>query len=272
MMRDTEWRWVDGVSWVEADLRGLRPTRRARWWPYGGRHYDDCQERRTRGGVLSTDERVARLLRTRKSWLFDLDGTLIDSASIHEAAFRDALVELAPQLLHRFHYQGGASTLEAMSALTGDVTLARRLSERKQQLYLEAAAAQKIRPISGSEDLLDVLDTARRGVYLVTSGSRRAVNAVLELLGLTRYFAAIVTSEEVVRNKPAPDIYEEACRRWSLDKNEVIVIEDSANGARAALAAGLTTLQVNSATVEPGALPLRSLRMAHSLLVGGSDA
>lgn len=60
---------------------------------------------------------LAEILGNKRAWLFDLDGTLVDSAPAHRAAFHAALAELAPEALDEFRYRPGVATLELMNEL-----------------------------------------------------------------------------------------------------------------------------------------------------------
>jgi beta-phosphoglucomutase-like phosphatase (HAD superfamily) len=74
---------------------------------------------------------------------------------------------------------------------------------------------------------------------------------VLELAGLTECFRAVVSSEEVTRGKPAPDVYLEAARRISVEPASCAVVEDSTNGIRAAAAAGMRVIAIPNQAFVP---------------------
>lgn len=78
------------------------------------------------------------------------------------------------------------------------------------------------------------------------------IDLLLELAGLADRFAATVSSEEVARGKPAPDVYLEAARRLHIDPARAVAVEDSANGIRSAWAAGMTVVAVPNAMSPPG--------------------
>jgi HAD superfamily hydrolase (TIGR01509 family) len=79
---------------------------------------------------------------------------------------------------------------------------------------------------------------------LASSANREIIDLVLELSGSGGTFAATVSSEEVARGKPAPDVYLEAARRLGVEPARSVAIEDSSNGLRSAAAAGMTTIAV----------------------------
>ncbi|WP_027006586.1 HAD family hydrolase [Conexibacter woesei] len=77
---------------------------------------------------------------------------------------------------------------------------------------------------------------------LASSANREVIDAVLDAADIARHFAATVSSEEVARGKPAPDVYLEAARRIGADPNDCAAVEDSSNGLRAAGAAGMVVI------------------------------
>ena len=86
---------------------------------------------------------------------------------------------------------------------------------------------------------------------LASSSHRRVIDATLAATGLTDVFRAVVSSDEVARGKPAPDVFLEAARRLGAEPADVLVVEDSLNGLKAARAAGMTTVLVPNASVPP---------------------
>jgi HAD superfamily hydrolase (TIGR01509 family) len=97
--------------------------------------------------------------------------------------------------------------------------------------------------LPGARDAVERL--ARRWPLAVASSSNRPlIDLVLELAGLSGSFRATVSSEEVPRGKPAPDVYLEAARRVGADPAACAAIEDSTNGIRAAAAAGMRVIAV----------------------------
>jgi beta-phosphoglucomutase-like phosphatase (HAD superfamily) len=88
---------------------------------------------------------------------------------------------------------------------------------------------------------------------LASSANRPVIDAVLGVSGLDRFFAATVSSEEVARGKPAPDVYLAAASALDVDPSDVVAIEDSANGIRSAAAAGMTVVAFPNAQFPPDA-------------------
>ena len=84
---------------------------------------------------------------------------------------------------------------------------------------------------------------------LASSSNRELIDAVLEAGGISGLFAATVSSEEVARGKPAPDVYLEAARRLGVEPGGCVAIEDSHNGIRSAKAAGMSCIAIPNRAV-----------------------
>jgi HAD superfamily hydrolase (TIGR01509 family) len=99
---------------------------------------------------------------------------------------------------------------------------------------------------------------------LASSSNREVIDLVLELSGLADAFIAAVSSEEVDRGKPAPDVYLEAARRVGVAPDRCVAIEDSSNGLRAAVAAAMPVIAVPNPHYPPDddALGLAAARIA----------
>lgn len=207
-------------------------------------------------------------LRGRRYWLFDLDGTLVDSGPAHEAAFRAALARLAPELLGSFRYdaRAGASTRQVVTALGAAPEVVEPLIRLKQRLYRESVAAGKVAVFPGAHRLLDLLTGRGHQVYLVTSGSRGSVERVLAAGALADRFRGVLTGDDVPVSKPDPEFYRHACRLWGIPADAAVAVEDSAHGTASALGAGLVTIQVHAAEPAPGALAVRDLAEIVSFL------
>jgi len=91
----------------------------------------------------------------------------------------------------------------------------------------------------------------RRAVAIASSSHPRVIAAALDALGLRDTMGAIVSSDEVAAGKPAPDVYLAAAERLGVDPGRCLVVEDSLNGVRAGVAAGMTIVLVPNASVPP---------------------
>jgi HAD superfamily hydrolase (TIGR01509 family) len=92
---------------------------------------------------------------------------------------------------------------------------------------------------------------ARWPLGVASSANRPVIEAVLDSTGLARHFAATVSSEEVARGKPAPDVYLAAAEALGVEPHDAVAIEDSSNGIRSAAAASMTVVAVPNAHYPP---------------------
>lgn len=209
-----------------------------------------------------------RRRRTAGVWFLDLDGTLVDSGPVHDAAFRAALAEVAPGLLGGFDYgaHAGAGTGDVARALGLAGADAARLVRRKREIYRAHVGAGKVTAFPGAHRLLDRLAERGRPAYLVTSGSHGSVARVLAACGLEGRVRGVLTGDDVPAGKPDPAFYRAACARWSVDPADAVAVEDSAHGAASAVGAGIRTLLVHAAAPAPGAVPMRDLDAIADLL------
>ncbi len=174
--------------------------------------------------------------------IFDLDGTLVDSEENHYES--DRLLMLRRGI--RFTKEAKAAYVgkdihEMVRGVVQDYGLTEdpaALVREKSALYRELAL-RSTRMYPPIRPLLEGL--AKRGIPMaIATGSDASIGgAILESLGVRRHFSLIVSSVEVGRGKPAPDIFLEAARRLNVAPEECIVFEDTAWGVEAALRAGM---------------------------------
>jgi HAD superfamily hydrolase (TIGR01509 family) len=186
---------------------------------------------------------------TFQAFIFDMDGVIVDSEPLHERAFREVLEEIGHGRTHGIDFPAyyGQSDLVVWRDFIARHHPTQSLEEllaRKEEKF--GVLLQQEEPIfSGLLELLAKLSQRRR--LALASGSRHpTINAVLAMSGLRRFFSAVVSSEDVARGKPAPDIFLRAAELLEVAPNECCVIEDSASGVEAALAAGMTVIAITN--------------------------
>jgi len=187
--------------------------------------------------------------------VFDLDGVLLDSEQLWDEARRHVVTR-----------QGGRWRPEATAALQG-------MSAPEWSRYLRDELSVPLDPPTIDRLVVDdLLDRYRRDLPLVpgareavgrlgqrwplalaSSSNRTVIEEVLAVAGLTASFAVVVSSEEVQRGKPAPDVYLETARRLGRPPRSCAAVEDSANGIRAAIAAGMPVVAVPNPHYPPPA-------------------
>jgi HAD superfamily hydrolase (TIGR01509 family) len=187
--------------------------------------------------------------------VFDLDGVLVDSEQLWDEVRED----LARERGGRWHDQAQADMMgmssPEWSRYMHDVI---RLSEPPDEINAEvvrrllARYRESLPLIDGAVEAVERL-AGRWPLGVASSSNREVIDAVLDAAGITERFAATVSSEEVARGKPAPDVYVEAARRLGVDAESCAAVEDSRNGIRSAHAAGMRVIAIPNAHYPPSA-------------------
>lgn len=177
--------------------------------------------------------------------IFDCDGTLADTMPLHWEAWSEIARRHGLQLSEeRFYSLAGVPSRDILRTLADEqgVTLDPvAVSHEKEEAYLERLA--HVGPIHM------VVEIARRNrgilpMAVASGGTHRVIEQVLEHLGIRDLFQAVVTSEDVQNQKPAPDIFLEAARRISVPPQSCRAYEDSDLGMLAIRAAGMEAVDV----------------------------
>ena len=183
-------------------------------------------------------------------YIFDLDGTLVDSMVAHYRAWRMALAEQgAPEEVFRkpeFLAHGGCSAQDIVSSLNARYGLemdADAVAARKRALYLELIESGSLEPIRETVEFARRMQ-GRVPMAIATGSAMPGALASLKSAGLEGLFELIVTPEMVERGKPFPDIFEEAARRMGVEPGCCLVFEDADPGIEAAKAAGMDWVRV----------------------------
>ena len=188
--------------------------------------------------------------------VFDLDGVIVDTEQVWDEVRRRLTADW-----------GGTYSPEAQQAMMGMSS-----TEWARYMHDELGLPQSPREINGEvvrrmleryRDDLPLLEgavDAVRGLHdaglplaVASSSNAALIDAVLQTAGIAELFSATVSSEEVARGKPAPDVYLEAARRLEVAPGHCTAVEDSANGIRSAHAAGMRVLVLPNVHYPPAA-------------------
>jgi len=185
--------------------------------------------------------------------VFDLDGVVVDT----EQVWDDVREQLVRERGGRWH--GGAqAAMMGMSSpewsryMHDELGLVDPPAEINDEVVRRMLARYRtdLPLIDGAVDAVHRL-AAEFPLAVASSSNRPLIEAVLERAAIAERFAAIVSSEEVERGKPAPDVYIEAARRLGVEPARCAAVEDSSNGIRAAHAAGMRVLALPNAHYPP---------------------
>jgi HAD superfamily hydrolase (TIGR01509 family) len=185
--------------------------------------------------------------------VFDLDGVLVDS----EEAWNEARRQLVEERGGRWpdeaqtDMMGMSSTEwsrymhEVLGVPDPPEEISAEVVRRLEELYRE-----RLPLIPGAVEAVERV-AAPWPLGLASSSNRPLIDLVLELSGLARFFRVTVSSEEVAHGKPAPDVYLEAARRLGCDPARCAAVEDSENGIRSAVAAGMRVIAIPNRAFPP---------------------
>ena len=185
--------------------------------------------------------------------VFDLDGVLIQSEEVwdevragyvrerggrYDDEVQRALMGMSSTEWSRYLHETAGVPDDAQAI--NDEVVRRMLAAYRSHLPLIDGAAAAVQRLA-----------ARYPLGLASSSNRQLIDAVLVVAGLAQLFSATVSSEEVARGKPAPDVYLEAARRLGVDASRCAAIEDSHGGIRSAKAAGMRVIAIPNPSYPP---------------------
>jgi HAD superfamily hydrolase (TIGR01509 family) len=179
--------------------------------------------------------------------VFDLDGLMFNTEELYQ--------QVGAELLRRRGHVLTQALLDQMMGRPSRVALqimidTHQLAATVDELIAETDALfpeilrTQLAPMPGLVELLAALEQRGLPKAIATSSRRSFVERVLGMFDYQRRFSPILTSEDIVQGKPHPEIYLRAAARLDLSPSEMLVLEDSENGCRAAVAAGAVTVAV----------------------------
>jgi len=187
--------------------------------------------------------------------VFDMDGVLIDSEHVWDAVRRDYVREHGGTYMEQSHldmmgmsapewtrYVAGPLGVRRPPETINDEVVARLAMRYRTELPLILGATEAVRTLA-----------PRYRLAVASSSNRVLIELVLAAAGLRELFTVVVSSEEVSRGKPAPDVYLRAAELLGVPPAACAAVEDSGNGIRAAHAAGMTVVAYPNAQYPPAA-------------------
>ena len=180
-----------------------------------------------------------------RAYLFDCDGTIVDSMPLHYIAWKTSLAEYNCVYEEKLFYAWGGRPIREIIALLNEMQglnmPVEAVAERKEAIYL--SLLPQLKPIP---EVMEHIDAQHGRIpFAVVSGSRRnSVEGSLSTLGLLEKFDTLVCAEDYKRGKPAPDGFLLAAERLGVAPSECLVFEDTDLGIEAATAAGMASVKV----------------------------
>jgi beta-phosphoglucomutase len=185
--------------------------------------------------------------------IFDMDGVLVDSEPVIEAAAIKGLsefgVEAKPEDFIPFIGAGEDKYIGGVAEKYG-VPFRLEMKARVYSIYLDMVPG-KLKIYNGARELLFKLKEAGWKVALASSADKIKIEANLRVAEIpTSVFDAIICGEDVVKKKPFPEIYLKAAEKIHISPEDCIVVEDALNGIQAAIAAGMRCIAVKTSFAE----------------------
>ena len=191
--------------------------------------------------------------------IFDMDGTMVDNRTYHEAAWielgRKHGLPITPEFyLRKLHSKSNREVLCELFGAEADEELIRRITDQKESIYRELYAPY-VREIPGLTELLVALRKAGVSCAVVSNSPHVNVDFILERLHLHDFFRCVLSADDVAKGKPDPELFLTAVERLDASPDRCVVLEDSASGFLAAERAG-----ISYAIITAGAEPEQVLR------------
>lgn len=178
---------------------------------------------------------------------FDLDGLLVNTEELYQQVGTELLRRrgrpFEPELLDAMMGRPQEVSLSIMIRWHGLSDTVETLASETRQIFSSLLDTQ-LRTMPGAADLLDLLEARGLPRGVATSSGPDFAHDVLGRVGFLDRFAFVLTSADIVEGKPHPEIYRKAAARLGVATSEMLVLEDSQNGCRAAVAAGAVAVAV----------------------------
>ena len=184
-----------------------------------------------------------------KAVLWDLDGTLVDSAGFHWQAWRDVMAEEGlPVTYQEFVDSFGKRNDLILSGWLGadaDPDRVRRLSEEKESRFRALVRAHGIEPLPGVREWVARLHGEGWQHAIATSAPRLNLETLVDAMKMGAFFGADVAAEDVTHGKPDPEVFLVAASRLGAEPGRSVVVEDAPTGIEAGRRAGMRTVGVS---------------------------
>lgn len=182
--------------------------------------------------------------------LWDMDGTLLDSAEYHWLSWQETMQELGFELSYdefvsTFGQRNDTILRKWISAEITPEEIA-RIGDRKEALYRSLVRERGIELLPGVRDWLVRLQQAGWRMAIASAAPRANVETIIEVLDLAAFFTTYVGAEDVQRGKPDPQVFLLAAERLGVEPSACVVLEDAPAGVQAGINAQMKTIGVQS--------------------------
>lgn len=181
-----------------------------------------------------------------KAVIFDMDGVLIDSQQYHYKADINTMKDYGVFEEKQFYEAFAGTTtydrmnmLKDMFSLTADVY---EMTAKREQMIIDIMRNEEVYAIKGIPELLSSIKSKDMKIAVASSSSYELINMILYKIGIAEYFDSITSGVDVKRGKPSPDVFLLSSQRIGVSPKNCVVVEDSENGIKASISAGMTAI------------------------------
>lgn len=188
--------------------------------------------------------------------VFDMDGTLFDTEKLYYEAYRRSVENQGGVLEKEVYFQHHAGTTNAAIEAKFEEHFGPGFDIARFRTDWHAAwkslmGRKALKPLPGIQAALELLTEAGIPLAIASSSDRADIDLCLHASGLAPWFRVIASGDEVEMGKPAPEIYELACRRLGVEPSGCLAIEDTQHGVEAAISAGMRVIKVGQVPDQP---------------------
>lgn len=191
---------------------------------------------------------------SKKLFIFDLDGVLVDACEWHKDALNEALIETVNYSItteEHISTFNGIPTREKLKILSArgivPTELHDTISNLKQKKTIQIIKKKAFK----REEKIELLEKIKKNNHIIccyTNSISKTANLMLEKTGIKKFFEIILTNEDVKKPKPDAEGYKYLIDLFDIEKEKCYIIEDSPKGKQAAYASGAGVIEVNSVT------------------------
>jgi HAD superfamily hydrolase (TIGR01509 family) len=191
-----------------------------------------------------------------EGYIFDFDGTLVDTEPVHFKAFTMQLKKMGysyvtyEQHCKKYTGAGSRSIFSQEFEIQGiDADLDQTIREKK-ELYADLIGEVDLKPIPGSVEFLHKVKKAGKRIAVSSGSDIESIKRSMQKAGIPDLIETFVTTDDVEKPKPYPEGMLKAAERLGVDPGKCVVFEDAVNGVNAAMSGGMTPVGVASCATE----------------------
>jgi beta-phosphoglucomutase family hydrolase len=201
--------------------------------------YAEKRHQSLQPGVMALDRAV----------LWDMDGTLVDSAEYHWQAWHETMSRQGFPVTHEEFLatfgQRNDSILRQWLGEKATPAVIQQIGDGKEELYRQIVRDRGLAPLPGALKWVRLLQQQGWRQAIASAAPRANIETILDVLQATNCFQAIVSAEEVHRGKPDPEVFLVGASKLGVRPEHCVVVEDAVHGVQAARAAGMRSIGVN---------------------------